>query len=98
MRFLLRLLTGLWIATLVVSVGFAYLEVREERTRLIVDLQRRGSLTADAVRDPAERLVARGAKTGYDRVLARFGRSDRAIAICDAFGSVIDATSEVKPY
>jgi trehalose-6-phosphate synthase len=98
MRFLLRLLTGLWIATLVVSVGFAYLEVREERTRLIVDLQRRGSLTADAVRDPAERLVARGAKTGYDRVLARFGRSDRAIAIYDAFGSVIDATSEVKPY
>jgi alpha,alpha-trehalose-phosphate synthase [UDP-forming] len=98
MRFLVRLLAGIWIATLVVSVGFAYLEVREERTRQIDDLQRRGVLTADAVREASERLVARGAKTGYDRVLSRFGRSDRAVAIYDAFGSVIDATKDVKHH
>jgi trehalose-6-phosphate synthase len=98
MRFLVRLLAGIWIATLVVSVGFAYLEVREERTRLIQDLQRRASLTADAMREASERLVARGAKTGYDRVLARFGRGDRGVAIYDAFASVIDATRDVKPY
>jgi hypothetical protein len=33
MRFLIRLLGGIWLATLVVSAGFAYLEVREERAR-----------------------------------------------------------------
>jgi trehalose-6-phosphate synthase/HAMP domain-containing protein len=98
MRLLVRLLGGMWMATLIVSIAFTYLEVKEERSRLILDLQRRSSLAADAVREASERLVARGAKTGYERVLQRFGRTDRSIAIYDAFGSVIDATVDVKPY
>jgi trehalose-6-phosphate synthase/HAMP domain-containing protein len=98
MRLLVRLLGGMWVATLIVSMAFAYLEVKEERSRIILDLQRRSSLAADAVREASERLVARGAKTGYERVLQRFGRTDRSIAIYDAFGSVIDATADVKPY
>ena len=96
MRFLIRLLGALWLTTLIVSVGFAWYEIAQDRRQLEEDLQRRATLTADAVREASERLVARGAKTGYDRVLSRFGRADRAIAIYDAFGSVIDATPEVK--
>jgi trehalose 6-phosphate synthase len=96
MRFLIRLLGALWLTTLIVSVGFAWYEVHQERRRLEDDLQRRATLTADAVREAAERLVARGAKTGYDRILVRFGRPDRAIAIYDAFGSIIEATADVR--
>jgi trehalose 6-phosphate synthase len=96
MRFLIRLLGALWLATLLVSVGFAWYEVHAERRRLIDDLQRRASLAADAVREASERLVARGTRTGYERVLTRFSRQDRAIAIFDAFGSVIEASPEVK--
>src|SRR5262245_61692131 len=96
MRFLIRLLGALWLTTLIVSVGFAWYEVTQDRRQLEKDLQRRASLAADAVREASEPLVARGAKTGYDRVLARFGRADRAIAIYDAFGSVLDATADVK--
>jgi trehalose 6-phosphate synthase len=97
MPFLLRLLGSIWIATLVVTAGFAYVEVREDRGRLVQDLQRRGALVADALREAAEPLVARQARTGYDRVLKRFARDDRAIAIYDEFGSVIDASPGVKP-
>jgi trehalose 6-phosphate synthase len=96
MRFLIRLLGALWLATLVVSGGFAWYELHQERTRLVEDLQRRAALAADAVREASERLVARGVRTGYERVLSRFGRQDRAIAIYDAFGSVIEASPEVK--
>jgi len=96
MRFLIRLLGALWLTTLIVSVAFAWYEVHQDRQRLEDDLQRRATLTADAVREASERLVVRGAKTGYDRVLVRFGRADRAIAIYDAFGSVIDATADVR--
>ncbi|HEX9822376.1 MAG TPA: trehalose-6-phosphate synthase [Methylomirabilota bacterium] len=96
MRFLIRLLGALWLATLVVSGGFAWYEVHQERTRLLEDLQRRAALAADAVREATERLVARGVRNGYERVLTRFGRQDRAIAIYDAFGSVIEASPEVK--
>src|SRR3989442_15775520 len=96
MRFLIRLLGALCLTTLIVSVGFAWYGVTQDRRGLEEALQRRAILTADAVREASERLVARGAKTGYDRVLARFGRADRAIAIYDAFGSVIDAPADVR--
>src|SRR5882672_12121155 len=96
MRLVVRLLGGISLAVVLVTAGFAYLEVREERIRLEQDLQRRAVLAADAAREASERLVARGARTGYDRVLARFSRPDRAIAIYDAFGSVIDATPDVR--
>src|SRR5688500_13386219 len=99
MRFLVRLLGGIWLATLIVSAGFAYLEVREERERLVEDLQRRAALVGYTVGQASESLIARGGtKTGYERVLSRFGRPDRAIAIYDGFGSVLGATSEVKPF
>ena len=98
MRFLIRLLGGIWLVTLVVSAGFAYLEVREERERLVQDLQRRAALIGYTVGQASEGLVARGAKAGYERVLTRFGRPDRPIAIYDAFGSVLGATAEVRPF
>ena len=98
MRLLVRLLGGISLAVIVVTAGFAYLEVREERTRLEQDLQRRASLASDAVREAAEPLVARSARTGYDRVLSRFGRPDRAIAIYDEFGGVLAATPDVKAH
>lgn len=97
MRFLLRLLGAIGLATLIVTVAFTYLEVREERIRLVKDLGRRAALAADAVRESAEPLVARQARVGYDRILKRYGRPDRAIAIYDQFGSVIEASREVKP-
>lgn len=96
MRFFLRLLGALWLATFVVSAGFAWYERHSERTNQIEDLQRRAALAADAVREASERLVARGSRTGYEKVLNRFGRQDRAIAIFDAFGSVIEASAEVR--
>jgi len=96
MRLLIRLLGGISLAVIIVTAGFAYLEVQEERTRLEQDLQRRAALVTDAVREAAEPLVARNARVGYERVLTRFGRPDRGIAIYDEFGSVIAATPDVK--
>src|SRR5438132_1543208 len=98
MRFLVRLLGGIWLATLVVSAGFAYLEVREERQRQMDALTRRATLVGSAVAEAAERLVTRGARTGYERVLTRFGTPDRGLAIYDAFGGVLGATVDVRPF
>jgi trehalose 6-phosphate synthase len=98
MRLLVRLLGGISLAVILVTAGFAYLEVREERTRFEQDLQRRAALAADAVREASERLVVRGSRTGYDRVLGRFGRPDRGVAIYDEFASVIAATPDVKAH
>jgi trehalose 6-phosphate synthase len=100
MRLFVRLFTAISVATLLVIGGFAYYEVREERARLKEDLQRRASLIADAVREAVEPLVTRGARppAAFERVLKRFGRADRGIAIYDEFASVIDATLDIKGY
>jgi trehalose 6-phosphate synthase len=98
MRVFLRLLGGIWLATLLVTGGFAYQEIREERQRIEQDLQRRASLAADAVREASERLIVRGSRPALDRVLKRFGRPDRGIAIYDELAGIIDATPEVEGH
>ena len=97
MRFLVRLLGGIWIAVLLVTFVFTWLEVRDERTRLAVDIERRATLAADAVREATERLVARKVRTGYDRILARFAREDRSVAIYDDLGGLIASSPQPKP-
>jgi alpha,alpha-trehalose-phosphate synthase [UDP-forming] len=97
-RLLVRLFVGIFVATLLVVGGFAYHEVREERARLQQDLKRRAVLIADAVREAAEPVILRGTRGGIERVLKRFARADRGIAIYDEFGSVIDATLDIKPH
>src|SRR5882724_9514392 len=98
MRLLLRLLAGIWLATLVVTGSFAYLEIREERTRLEDDLVRRAVLTADAVREATERVVGRGpaAKPALDRIAKRFNLNDRTVAIYDELGGVLNAAPEIR--
>src|SRR2546428_3653833 len=98
MRLLLRLLAGIWLATLVVTGSFAYLEIREERTRLEDDLARSAVLTADAVREATERVVGRGpaAKPALDRIAKRFNLNDRTVAIYDELGGVLNAASEIR--
>src|SRR5437867_2067329 len=98
MRFFVRLLGGIWLVTLVVAAGFAYLEVREERERQIESRKRRATLVGAAVAEASERLVTRGARTGYERVLTRFGTPERGLAIYDTFGGVLAATADVRPF
>ena len=81
MRLLLRLLGGIWLATLLVTVASTYLEVRGERTRLQDDLVRRAALVADAVREAAEPLVAKQAtRPAYDKLFRTYPQSDKAAA------------------
>src|SRR5947209_15922204 len=98
MRLLVRLLAGIWLATLVVTGSFAYLEIREERTRLEDDLVRRAVLTADAVREATERVAGRGpaAKPALDRIAKRFNLTDRTVAIYDELGGVLNAAPEIR--
>src|SRR5712691_8004796 len=98
MRLLLRLLAGIWLATLVVTGSFAYLEIREERRRLEDDLRRRAVLVADAVREATERVVGRGpvSKPALDRIVKRFSLTDRTVAIYDELGGLLNAPPEIR--
>jgi trehalose 6-phosphate synthase len=96
MKFFVRLLGAIWIATLLVMVGFALHEIRDERRRQISDLQRRATAVADAVREGTEGALARNPRTAGALAVKRFDRPDRAVAIYDEFGELIDASARVK--
>src|SRR5918995_2280866 len=98
MRFLLRLLGGIWIAILLVTVAFTWLEVREERTRLLTDIEHRGALAAELVREASERVVGRRVRASYDRLMTRFATADRVIALYDELGGLLATSAETKAW
>jgi trehalose-6-phosphate synthase len=87
----IQLLAGIWICALLVIGTFGFLQIREERRRLIDDLDRRAVLLGEGLKDSLESAARRGSKTAMTRMLKKFGRPDRRIAVYDAFGSLVAA-------
>jgi hypothetical protein len=97
MRVTVRVLGAIWVSALVIAAAFAVLEVREERTRLRVDLERRAGLLAESLKEAIEPTVRRGATPAVMRALQRFGRRDRGIVVYDGVANAIAAAPDPTP-
>ena len=67
MRFQLRLVAALWVASLLVIGVFAYFQVTEERQRLTAELDRRAALVSESLKEVLEPALARGGNKAADR-------------------------------
>jgi len=97
MKLTLRLVAAIWISALLVIAGFAFLQVREERERLVADLERRALLLGEGLREAIQPVVARGSTAGVERILKRFGKPTRGIAVYDRFAALMVATPDLAP-
>jgi len=97
MRFTLRLVAAIWLSALAVIGGFAYLQISEERHRLVQDLERRAALLGEGLKEAVEPVLARGSRPGVERLLKKFGRRDQGIAVYDKVGALIAATPDIEP-
>lgn len=95
MKFRLRLVAAIWASALVVIGVFAFLQILEERERLIDDLKRRAVLVGKGLKEAIEPVVARGSTAGVERILKKFGTARRGIALYDRFAGHIVATPDV---
>src|SRR5256884_9402770 len=95
MKFTIRSGSAIWLSVLTVLGGFAFLQIQEERERLLDDLKRRAVLVGEGLKEAIEPQVARGSTVGLERVLKRFGRPTRGIAVYDRFAGLLVATPEV---
>src|SRR5256712_219046 len=95
MKFTIRLVGAIWLSVLIVIGGFAFLQIREERERLLDDLKRRAVLVGEGLKEAIEPQVARGSTVGVERILKKFGRPTRGIAVYDRFAGLMVATPEV---
>jgi trehalose-6-phosphate synthase len=104
MRVTFRLVASLVVsAALVVGASTAY-QARQEKERLIVELDRRGGLMAESLRELAGPLAARRDTKGLSRLVEKYGRRERlkGVAVFDADGKVFAVTRgleglEAKP-
>jgi len=96
MKFTLRLVSAIWLSVMLVIGVFAYLQIREERGRLVGDLQRRAVLVAEAFSDAIE-PAAKQSPAAVERIVKKFGQTQRGIAVYDRFANLRTATPVIAP-
>jgi trehalose 6-phosphate synthase len=99
MKITLRLVVSLVLVVGAVAGGFSFQQVREERTRLTSDLERRSIILAEGIQESVIPLVISHSYEKLDRLVQRFGKMERflGIAIHDPRGQVLASTADIKP-
>src|SRR5436309_1816462 len=95
MKFTLRLVSAIWLSVMLVIGAFAYLQIRDERERLVSDLQRRAVLIGEGLSDALEPAAARQSSAAVERILKKLGPAQRGIAVYDRFATLMAATPDV---
>src|SRR3989442_5291636 len=96
MKFTLRLVSAIWISVMLVIGAFAYQQIREERGRLVGDLQRRAVLVAEALSEAIE-PAAKQSPAAVERIVKKFGQTQHGIAVYDRFANLHTATLDIAP-
>jgi len=97
MRLVIRLLGAIWISSLVIIAGFAFLQVQSERSRMLTDLERRAWLMGEGLKEAIEPAILRGQPARIERILKKFGSPRRGIAVYDQFAGLLVATPDLAP-
>src|SRR5258706_13523214 len=88
MKFTIRLVSAIWLSVMLVIGGFSYLQIRDERERLVSDLQRRAVLIGEGLSDALEPAAARQSGAAVERILKKLGPAQRGIAVYDRFATL----------
>jgi trehalose-6-phosphate synthase len=92
-----RLIGAIWLTVLIVIGGFTYLQVLEERRRLLESFDQRATVLGEALREAAEPALARGSRPALERLIAKFGQPVKAVAFFDRIGALLASTPDSGP-
>jgi trehalose 6-phosphate synthase len=94
MRITYRLVTAICLAVLVVIAAFTFLQIRDERARLVRDLERRAALLAEGLKEAVGPVMGGRSTAPIERILKRFGRPNQVVAVYDPLASPIAVVPE----
>ena len=94
MRITYRLVAAICLAVLVVIAVFAFLQIREERARLVRDLERRAALLAEGLKEAVGPVMGGRSTAPIERILKRFGRPNQVVAVYDPLATPIAVVPE----
>ena len=94
MRTALKMVLPLIVSVAVVSVLFAWYQVRTERRVLRSDLSRRAEILGEALQESVEPLMDRAPERNLQRLVERFTEREhlKGVAVYDAAGGALAIT------
>jgi len=94
----IRLVVSLVLVVALVAVVFSFYQVREERTRLTSDLERRSSVLAESLQESVTPLITSDSPGRLNLLVQRFGNREKfqGIAVHDAGGRLLASTADLE--
>jgi trehalose-6-phosphate synthase len=98
MKITIRLVVSLVLVLALVAVVFSFYQVREERTRLTSDLERRSTVLSDSLQESVTPLIASDPPGKLNLLVQRFGNREKfqGIAVHDAGGRLLASTADLE--
>jgi len=76
MRVTTRLVVSIVLAAAFVSAGWTWISARSERAQLLYELDHRGALLTESLREASEPLIKRSDAKALARLVDKFGRRE----------------------
>ena len=97
MRITFRIIFSILVVISLVVLLFTLLQVRQERERLSLDLERRASLLGESFKETIEPLVEKGQFHRLQKIVEKFGQRERfaGLAIYDPKDNLVAATPQL---
>ena len=100
MRINLRIIVSIVVVISVLVFLFTLMQVRQEKERLTIDLQRRSSLLGESLKETIEPLLEKGGSGRLQKIVEKFGNRERlaGVAVYDVKDKLIAATPPLSAH
>jgi trehalose 6-phosphate synthase len=94
LRINLRIIISIVVVISILVLLFTLMQVRQEKERLTIDLQRRSSLLGESLKETIEPLLEKGRPERLQKIVDKFGNRERlaGVAVYDVKDKLIAAT------
>src|SRR3990172_13220569 len=98
LRINLRIILSIVVVISVLVLLFTLMQVRQEKERLTIDLQRRASLLGESLKETIEPLLEKGRPERLQKIVEKFGNRERlaGLAVYDVKDKLIAATPQLS--
>jgi len=100
LRINLRIILSIVLVISVLALLFTLIQVRREKERLTIDLERRSSLLSDSLEEAIEPLLEKGHPDRLQKIVEKFGNRERlaGVAVYDVKDKLIAATPSLSAH
>ena len=99
MKITIRLIVSLVCVVALAAFVFSFYQVRSEKARLVIELERRSLVLAESLQESVTPLLQSNSLDRLKRLVERFGNRERlrGVAGYDSSSNILAATAELKP-